>query len=279
MRASAAGMIQRSASMTRCAYWIAINGDRNSAFASSKFSLSTCETYSGANLIECSISVSRPCPMAWPIRSEFVKPSTRVVRRCAPRAMPVQASGSVETDLALFDRIARRDASAVGELYDRHSRVLHGLIWRILRDTNEAEEVLQDVFVRVWKRADTYDAVLGTPLAWLVRIARNRAIDRLRARRARPIDTADDEMLATIRTDEATAPSPERLARTSEQGRAVRAALDRLVPEQRVLIEHAFFLGFTQSELAERFGLPLGTVKTRVRAGMLAMREHLQDVV
>ena len=193
--------------------------------------------------------------------------------------MPVQASGSVETDLALFDRIARRDASAVGELYDRHSRVLHGLIWRILRDTNEAEEVLQDVFVRVWKKADTYDAVLGTPLAWLVRIARNRAIDRLRARRARPIDTADDEMLATIRTDEATAPSPERLAWTSEQGRAVRAALDRLVPEQRVLIEHAFFLGYTQSELAERFGLPLGTVKTRVRAGMLAMREHLQDVV
>jgi RNA polymerase sigma-70 factor (ECF subfamily) len=193
--------------------------------------------------------------------------------------MPVQASGSVETDLALFDRIARRDASAVGELYDRHSRVLHGLIWRILRDTNEAEEVLQDVFVRVWKKADTYDAVLGTPLAWLVRIARNRAIDRLRARRARPIDTADDEMLATIRTDEATAPSPERLEWTLEQGRAVRAALDRLLPEQRVLIEHAFFLGYTQSELAERFGLPLGTVKTRVRAGMLAMREHLQDVL
>ena len=121
--------------------------------------------------------------------------------------------------------------------------------------------------------------MLGPPLAWLVRIARNRAIDLLRARRARPIDTADDEMLATIRTDEATAPSPERLAWTSEQGRAVRAALDRLVPEQRVLIEHAFFLGYTQSELAERFGLPLGTVKMRVRAGMLAMREHLQDVL
>jgi RNA polymerase sigma-70 factor (ECF subfamily) len=193
--------------------------------------------------------------------------------------MPVQTSGSVETDLVLFDRIARRDASAVGELYDRHSRVLHGLIWRILRDTHEAEEVLQDVFVRVWKKADTYDAVLGTPLAWLVRIARNRAIDRLRARRARPVSTADDETLATIRSDASTGSSPEQLAWTSEQGRAIRAALDRLVPEQRVLIEHAFFLGYTQSELAERFGLPLGTVKTRVRAGMLAMREHLEDVV
>ena len=193
--------------------------------------------------------------------------------------MPVQTSGNVEADLALFDRIARRDASAMGELYDRHSRVLHGLIWRILRDTSEAEEVLQDVFVRVWKKADSYDAVLGTPLAWLVRIARNCAIDRLRARRARPVSTDDDEALATIRADEASSPSPEGLAWTSEQGRAIRAALDALVPEQRVLIQHAFFLGYTQSELAERFGLPLGTVKTRVRAGMLAMREHLQNVV
>ena len=193
--------------------------------------------------------------------------------------MAVQTSGNVEADLALFDRIARRDASAVGELYDRHSRVLHGLIWRILRDTSEAEEVLQDVFVRVWKKADSYDAVLGTPLAWLVRIARNCAIIRLRARRARPVSTDDDEALATIRADEASSPSPERLAWTSEQGRAIRAALDALLPEQRVLIEHAFFLGYTQSELAERFELPLGTVKTRVRTGMLAMREHLQGVV
>jgi RNA polymerase sigma-70 factor (ECF subfamily) len=193
--------------------------------------------------------------------------------------MPVQTTGNVETDLALFDRIARADAGALGELYDRHSRVLHGLIWRILRDTNESEEVLQDVFVRVWKKADTYDAVLGTPLAWLVRIARNRAIDRLRARRSRPVSAADDDALDTLRSDDTGAPSPEQIAWTSEQGRAVRAALAHLVPEQRVLIEHAFFLGYTQSELAARFGLPLGTVKTRVRTGMLAMREHLQDVV
>jgi RNA polymerase sigma-70 factor (ECF subfamily) len=193
--------------------------------------------------------------------------------------MSVQTSGSVETDLALLDRIARRDAGAVGELYDRHARILHGLIWRILRDTHEAEEVLQDVFVRVWKKGDTYDPVLGTPLAWLVRIARNGAIDRLRARRSRPVTAVDDEAIAAVRTDEAVTPNPERLASASEQGRAVRAALARLAPEQRVLIEHAYFLGYTQSELAERFSLPLGTVKTRVRTGMLAMRDYLHDVV
>ena len=193
--------------------------------------------------------------------------------------MSVHTSGNVEADLALLDRIAQREAGAVAELYDRHARVLHGLIWRILRDTNEAEEVLQDVFLRVWQKADTYDAVLGTPLAWLVRIARNRAIDRLRARRSRPVTAGDEETLAAVRSDEATTPSPEHLAWTSEQGRAIRAALAKLSPEQRVLIEHAFFMGYTQSELSERFGLPLGTVKTRVRTGMLAMRQHLQDVV
>src|SRR5207244_11414044 len=99
------------------------------------------------------------------------------------------------------------------------------------------------------------------------RIARNGAIERLRARRARPVSTDDDEALATIRADEASSPSPERLAWTSEQGRAIRAALDALPPEQRMLIEHAFFLGYTQSELAERFRLPLGTAKTRGRTG------------
>jgi len=112
-----------------------------------------------------------------------------------------------------------------------------------VRDSGEAEDVLQEVFLRLWEKAETYDPVLGSPMAWLVRIARNRAIDRVRARRA------------------------------------LRDALARLTREQRVLIEHAFFLGYTQSELAARFKLPLGTVKTRIRTGMLAMREQLQRLV
>ena len=115
--------------------------------------------------------------------------------------------------------------------------------------------MLQEVFVQVWTRADTYNVQLGTPIAWLVRIARNRAIDRLRANAVR------------IRTTEA-APlpppveSPERRAAMSEQERAVARALEALPPDQRQLIEQAYFAGLTQSELAERFGLPLGTVKT-----------------
>jgi RNA polymerase sigma-70 factor (ECF subfamily) len=118
-------------------------------------------------------------------------------------------------------------------------------------------------------RAETYNVALGSPAAWLVRIARNRAIDRLRANSVR------------ARTVEATpqpppVESPEARAAMSEQQRAVARALEALPPEQRQLIECAYFLGLTQSELAERFGLPLGTVKTRVRTGMMTLKRELQ---
>jgi RNA polymerase sigma-70 factor (ECF subfamily) len=182
------------------------------------------------------------------------------------------ASDDASVDIALLKRVIARDAPAIGELYDRHSRLLYGLILRILRDRGEAEEVLQEVFMQVWTRADTYNVELGVPAAWLVRIARNRAIDKLRANQVR------------ARTAEATplppAPeSPEASAVTSEQQRAVARALDLLPPEQRQLIEHAYFQGLTQSELAERFKLPLGTVKTRVRTGMMTLKRELQQVM
>jgi RNA polymerase sigma-70 factor, ECF subfamily len=175
-------------------------------------------------------------------------------------------------DIALLGRVIARDQQALGELYDAHSRLLFGLILRILKNRAEAEEVLQEVFVQAWTRADTYHASLGSPAGWLVGIARNRAIDRLRANatRARVLESPDD--LPEVET-------PERHAAVSEQQRAVRRALDALPPEQRDLIEQAYFLGFTQSELAARCSLPLGTVKTRIRNGMHTLREHLEAAV
>lgn len=175
-------------------------------------------------------------------------------------------------DIRLIGRVVSRDEAAIGDLYDRHSRLLYGLILRIVRDRSEAEEILQEVFVQVWTRADTYNVQLGPPVAWLVRIARNRAIDRLRANAVR------------LRTIEATplplpVESPEAHASMNEQARAVAAALAALPPDQRQLIECAYFSGLTQSELAERFGLPLGTVKTRVRTGMMALRRALQHIM
>jgi RNA polymerase sigma-70 factor (ECF subfamily) len=175
-------------------------------------------------------------------------------------------------DIGLIARIVARDAAAVGELYDRHSRLLFGLILKIIKDRGEAEEMLQEVFMQVWTRADTYNVQLGTPIAWLVRIARNRAIDRLRANSVRARTIEATPLPPPVET-------PEARAAMSEQERAVIRALEALPPDQRQLIECAYFSGLTQSELAERFRLPLGTVKTRVRTGMTALRRDLQHVV
>jgi RNA polymerase sigma-70 factor, ECF subfamily len=185
------------------------------------------------------------------------------------------------TDLSLLQRIAARDTAAVAELYDRHSRLLFGLILRIVRDRGEAEDILQETFVRVWTRAERYDARVGGPLPWIVRVARNCAIDRLRARRVRaPVDAPAIDVAAV----EAAAPAtgvqtPETAVLDAERRRTLTDALAGLPAEQRRLIEAAFFEGYTHSELAQRFGLPLGTVKTRIRAGMIAMRQQMEHVV
>jgi RNA polymerase sigma-70 factor, ECF subfamily len=189
---------------------------------------------------------------------------------------------SSDADTGLLRRIVARDEAALADLYDRHSRLVYSLIMRILGSPSDAEEVLQETFVRVWSRADTYDAVLGSPAAWLTRIARNRAIDRLRARRAR----RDLAIEAAVHIDDAprsaepiTRDTPETQLEGRTTAGAVRTALATLTNDQRALIEAAFFEGYTHSELAARFGVPLGTVKTRIRSGLTAMRGHLEQVI
>ena len=184
-------------------------------------------------------------------------------------------------DLNLLQRIAARDTAALAELYDRHSRLLFGLILRIVRDRGEAEDILQEAFVRVWTRAETYDAQVGGPLAWIVRVARNYAIDRLRARRVRAsVDAPAIDLAAVEAAALATGiQTPEAAVLIAERRRALTDAMAGLPAEQRQLIEAAFFEGYTHSELAQRFGLPLGTVKTRIRTGMIAMRQRLEHAV
>jgi RNA polymerase sigma-70 factor, ECF subfamily len=184
-------------------------------------------------------------------------------------------------DLSLLQRIAARESTALAELYDRHSRLLFGLILRIVRDRGDAEEILQEAFVRVWTRAEIYDARMGGPLPWIVRVARNCAIDRLRARRVRAAVHAPAIDLTTVEaaTPASSTQTPEAAVLEAERRRTLTGALAGLPPEQRQLIEAAFFEGHTHSELAQRFALPLGTVKTRIRAGMMAMRQSLEHVV
>ena len=188
---------------------------------------------------------------------------------------------SPEVDLSLLQRIATGDEAALAELYDRHSRLAYTLILRILGSPSDAEEVLQETFVRVWSRADTYDAVLGSPAAWLTRIARNRAIDRLRARRVRgnvDVEHGRTNAAASASWEPVTLDTPETVLEGRTTAGVVRMALASLTEEQRALIEAAFFEGYTHSELATRFGVPLGTVKTRIRTGLAAMRGRLEHV-
>ena len=175
-------------------------------------------------------------------------------------------------DSVLLQRIVARDGSALGELYDRKAALLYRLIVRIVHDTGEAEDVLQEVFLRVWQQAESYDPVFGEPTSWLVRIARNRAIDRVRARGARP-DGGAPSLTEIVAVGDGG--HPHFTSTNAETRRAVQGALLEIEPDQRVLILYAFFLGYTQSELADKFSLPLGTVKTRIRRGMMAMRKKL----
>jgi RNA polymerase sigma-70 factor (ECF subfamily) len=167
---------------------------------------------------------------------------------------------------------ARGDQQALASLYDATSRTVYGLLLRILRDPATAEEVLFDVYAQVWRQAAAYSRERGKPLAWLTTIARSRAIDRLRRGRqeqhlAAPLDEA---MRASV------GESVEEGVLAGEVRAVVRAALDALAPEQREVIELAYYGGMSHSEIAAARGLPLGTVKTRTRLGMMRLREMLR---
>ena len=199
---------------------------------------------------------------------------------CQNPCVPAVAIIGSDVDLTLIQRIVGRDETAVAELYDRHGRIVYSVLLRILRRPSDAEDALQEVFVRVWTRAETYDARLGSPVAWLLRIARNRAIDRLRAKRSRgELDPAADTHELDAAAQAGPADNPALFAEGAAAAGAVRTALAALPEAQRVLIEAAFFDGYTHQELAARFGVPLGTVKTRIRTGLTAMRGRLEHLV
>jgi RNA polymerase sigma-70 factor, ECF subfamily len=172
---------------------------------------------------------------------------------------------------SLMAAIARGEQQAFTAFYDQTHRLVFGVVLRILSNRETAEEVTTDIYMQVWRQAKNFEVMRGTVLSWLMTIARTRSIDRLRASSYLRQET---ETLETVAHQVAPSETPETMSVYAERSQQVRQALAQLNPEQRALIEAAYFEGLSQSELAERFALPLGTVKTRVRAGMMILRQH-----
>jgi RNA polymerase sigma-70 factor (ECF subfamily) len=184
----------------------------------------------------------------------------------------VQAEPSQISDNDLLRAVAGGDELALAACYDRYRLILFGLILRILHDREEAEDVLQEAFLQVWRRAADFDETRGRAFTWLVTIARSRALDRLRSAGSR-MKLAEEA--AQIPHDEIGDAALD--AENSETGSIVRKALSELPEEQQKTLFLAYFEGLTQTEIAARLGDPLGTVKTRMRSGMIKLRELLGE--
>jgi RNA polymerase sigma-70 factor (ECF subfamily) len=172
-----------------------------------------------------------------------------------------------QEDSSLLTLVQTGDEQAMASLYDRYSRLVYSVALRVLRDPPAAEDVLQEVFMQIWRNPDSFTAARGSLGGWLAIVSRNRSIDTLR--RKRPTTNVEDVVLA----------SPYNLANEAESNSLMelaRSVIHKLPTEQRKTLEMAFFDGLTHSEIAEMTGDPLGTVKTRIRSGLLTLRKAFQ---
>ncbi|MFO0700286.1 MAG: sigma-70 family RNA polymerase sigma factor [Nitrospira sp.] len=173
----------------------------------------------------------------------------------------------------LITQTAQGDQAALATLYDRSSPQVYGLIFKILGQREAAEEVTLDVYTQVWKQAHTFDETRGTPGGWLMMLARTRAIDRFRSGLAERGKLEDLDMASFFSSED---PTPDQEIEVQQRQQQVRQALSLLSAEQREAIALGYFYGLSQSEIADKLGLPLGTVKTRMRLGMIKLREALE---
>ena len=180
-------------------------------------------------------------------------------------------------DLELFRRIVARDRAAFAEFYDRHVTRLYSVAQKILNDPTEAQDVVQDAFLQIWEKAANFDPNLGQPSYWVVTLVRNKAIDRIRAsvRRAKLADDAGAESALVTGSAE----SAHESLHGQEKAGLIRSALVDLPADQRHAIELAFFSGLTQHEISAQLSQPLGTIKARIRRGLLKLRDQLEGVL
>jgi RNA polymerase sigma-70 factor, ECF subfamily len=179
----------------------------------------------------------------------------------------------VSLDATLLSRLLQKDVSAFEQLYDRHSRLVYGLVLRILQQASTSEEVVQDVFLQLWRNADQYDSSRGPFVPWLCTMARNRALDqlRLKSERQRRREDQPAELPSVV-----VAPDYEKALDEKRRAERVRTLMASLTPQQKKAIELAYFEGLSHSEIAATLKEPLGTVKSWIRNGLLRLKEGLR---
>lgn len=208
----------------------------------------------------------------------FASTIRKVDAESGPAHVNVSSSDGTHKEISdeeLMQRLFVRDRHAFEQLFERYGDLVYSTALRVLRDPHLAEDISQEIFVRLWRKPDSYVAERGRFLTWLISVTRNRAVDEVRARgRRQRYETASPEQQER-ELPAAEAIDPALSAQLAEHRRVVRAALADLPPEQRQVIELAYFGGFTQQEIADRLAQPLGTVKTRIRLGMQKLRGAL----
>lgn len=184
------------------------------------------------------------------------------------------AKDGASLDATLVHRLPQKDVGAFEQLYDRHSRLVYAVVLRILQQAGTAEEVVQDVFLQLWRNAAQYDESRGSFLPWLLTLARNRALDtlRLKSERQRRREEQTEE-LPPVTTS---APEYEKALDEKRVAARVRTLMSDLIPQQKRAIELAYFEGLSHTEIAEALKEPLGTVKSWIRTGLMRLREGMQ---
>lgn len=207
----------------------------------------------------------------------YQSPSGSFFLACAPAVPPLESDEVPMSPEECLQRIAKGEEAALGELYDQLGGLLFSLARRVTGNDREAEEIVQDVFVTVWRNAGTFDAKRASPTTWLTTLARNKAIDRLRASRRRlPAAPNDAEFMPETRD---LAPDPAQNAASDDRRERVAGWLNELPPNQRQAVELAFFDGLTHPEIAARLSETIGTVKSRIRLGLDRLRQKMKGDV
>ncbi|HKL18090.1 MAG TPA: sigma-70 family RNA polymerase sigma factor [Halalkalibaculum sp.] len=184
-----------------------------------------------------------------------------------------------DDEVELMKRIKARDEEALAELYDLYNRLLYGMIISIVKKREEAEDVLQEVFIKIWESASTFDEERGNVYSWLVTLARNKAIDRIRSKDYKTQKKASQDVDAPEFFLKGDKFDPLETTIFSDRTELVKRALDKIPESQSEVLKIAYYRGLTQREISEQLEIPLGTVKTRMRQGMIKLKDILGEFI